>query len=289
MTVSSSLLLSAVSFRTAEIVFLSTIAFAFVAIVVGAFVKKGRPIFLGVALASGLTGIGFLVYAMVELYKNGVGLGAKNEALLYIFTILIVGVIVALALVFGKKNEAKDTRALVYGAVCMALSFGLSYIKLFELPQGGAVTFASLIPLMLYSYMFGIRRGVVIGALYGLLQFVQAPWFYHPVQFLLDYPIAFSAIGLTGLFNEIGLFPKIKPLGFALGALIAVTLRYFSHVISGIFVFGSGDPENYGAVAWSFLYNSFVYVDFAFDLVIGVVITASKSLMNLIEKNSSQR
>ncbi len=151
------------------------------------------------------------------------------------------------------------------------------------------MTFASLIPLMLYSYMFGIRRGVVIGALYGLLQFVQAPWFYHPVQFLLDYPIAFSAIGLTGLFNEIGLFPKIKPLGFALGALIAVTLRYFSHVISGIFVFGSGDPENYGAVAWSFLYNSFVYVDFAFDLVIGVVITASKSLMNLIEKNSSQR
>ncbi len=282
-------LVSAVSVEVAEIVFLSAIAFAFVAVCVGAFVKRFRSAFLAVALLSGLTGIGFLVYAMIALYKDGAGLGVKSEVLLYVFTVLIVACIVVLALVFGKKNVGKDTRALVYGAVSMALSFGLSYIKLFELPQGGSVTLASLVPLMIYSYMFGIRRGVVIGALYGLLQFIQAPWFYHPVQFLLDYPIAFSAIGLTGIFNEIGLFKKIKPVGFCIGAILAVTVRYLSHVISGVFVFGSGDPENYGAVAWSFLYNAFTYVDLAFDIVIGVILFSSKSLVKLIENNSLQQ
>lgn len=282
-------LVSAVSVEVAEIVFLSAIAFAFVAVCVGAFVKRFRSAFLAVALLSGLTGIGFLVYAMIALYKDGAGLGVKSEVLLYVFTVLIVACIVVLALVFGKKNVGKDTRALVYGAVSMALSFGLSYIKLFELPQGGSVTLASLVPLMIYSYMFGIRRGVVIGALYGLLQFIQAPWFYHPVQFLLDYPIAFSAIGLTGIFNEIGLFKKIKPVGFCLGAILAVTVRYLSHVISGVFVFGSGDPENYGAVAWSFLYNAFTYVDLAFDIVIGVILFSSKSLVKLIENSSAQQ
>lgn len=282
-------LVSAVSVEVAEIVFLSAIAFAFVAVCVGAFVKRFRSAFLAVALLSGLTGVGFLVYVMIVLYKDGAGLDVKSEVLLYVFTALIVACIVVLALVFGKKKVGKDTRALVYGAVSMALSFGLSYIKLFELPQGGSVTLASLVPLMIYSYMFGIRRGVVIGALYGLLQFIQAPWFYHPVQFLLDYPIAFSAIGLAGIFNEIGLFKKIKPVGFCLGAILAVTVRYLSHVISGVFVFGSGDPENYGAVAWSFLYNAFTYVDLAFDIAIGVILFSSKSLVKLIENNSAQQ
>lgn len=285
----SLLILSAVSVKTAEIVFLSTIAFAFVLIVIGAFIKRGKGVFNAIALASGLVGVGFLVYAMIALYKDGAGLGAKSEVLLYIFTALIVACIIVLALVFGKRNKSKDTRALVYGAVSMALSFGLSYIRLFELPQGGSVTLASLLPLMIYSYMFGIRRGVVIGALYGLLQFIQAPWFYHPVQFLLDYPIAFAAIGLTGIFNEIGLFKKIKPVGFCLGAVLAVTIRYFSHIISGIFVFGSGDPENYGAVAWSFLYNAFTYVDLAFDIVLGIIIFSAKPLVKLMENNSAQR
>lgn len=283
-----SLVLS-VSVEVAEIVFLSAIAFAFVAVCLSAFIKRLRSPFLAVALLSGLTGVGFLVYAMIALYKDGAGLDVKSEVLLYVFTLLIVACIVVFSLVFGKKKVDKDTRALVYGAVSMALSFGLSYIKLFELPQGGSVTLASLVPLMIYSYMFGIRRGVVIGALYGLLQFIQAPWFYHPVQFLLDYPIAFSAIGLTGIFNEIGLFKKIKPVGFCAGAILAVTVRYLSHVISGVFVFGSGDPENYGAVAWSFLYNAFTYVDLAFDIVIGVILFSSKSLVKLIESNSAQQ
>ena len=202
--------------------------------------------------------------------------------LLYVFTAVIVAIIAVLTLLFGKKKES-STKSIVYASVCIAMSFALSYIRFLELPQGGSITFASLLPLMVYSYMFGIRKGVVAGIIYGFLQFIQAPWFYHPIQFLLDYPIAFGAIGLTAILKEKNVLKGKAPLNFALGALIAVTLRYLSHVISGVFVFGSSDP-NYGAVAWSFLYNAFTFADLAVCLVAGVALFTSKTFNKLLER-----
>lgn len=226
--------------------------------------------------------LAIFIVSLVKLYKNNGSLGVKSEALLYVFTAIIIASIALLAILFGKKNTANNTKAITYAGICIATSFALSYIRFFSLPQGGSVTFASLVPLMIYSHMFGIRKGVIAGIIYGFLQFIQAPWFYHPIQFLLDYPIAFGAIGLSGLFHEKNIFNKKITLQFALGALVAVIIRYFSHVISGIFVFGSGDPENYGAVAWSFLYNSFAFADLAIALVAGCVLMNSKYFVKTI-------
>lgn len=234
----------------------------------------------------GVIGAGLLsifIVSLVKLYKGGGSLGIKSEVLLYVLTAIIVTIIVAIAFVFGKKNAINNTKSIVYAGICIATSFALSYIRFFSLPQGGSVTFASLVPLMIYSYMFGIRKGLIAGIIYGFLQFIQAPWFIHPIQFLLDYPIAFGAIGLTGLFNEKNLFKNKAVLSFALSAIIAVVIRYFSHVISGIFVFGSGDPENYGAVAWSFLYNSFVFADLAIALVASCALISSKYFLKTMK------
>ncbi len=227
-----------------------------------------------IAVSAGLLAI--MIITLIKQYKEIGSLGANAETALYLFSALIIVVIALIAIFFGKKSTANNTKAIVYAAICIATSFALSYIRFFELPQGGSVTFASLVPLMLYSKMFGIRKGVLAGVIYGFLQFIQAPWFYHPIQFLLDYPIAFGAIGLTGILSEKNVFNKKLPLQFALGALIAVTLRYLAHVVSGIYVFGSGDPENYGAVAWSFLYNAFTYADLAIALVAGCALMSSK-------------
>lgn len=235
---------------------------------------KKFSLFSFVAMGAALLVI--FILSLVELYRGGGSLGVKHEVLLYVFTAIIVAIIVAISLIFGKKNTINNTKTIVYAGICIATSFALSYIRFFSLPQGGSVTFASLVPLMIYSYMFGIRKGVIAGVIYGFLQFIQAPWFVHPIQFLLDYPIAFGAIGLTGLFHEKDLFKNKAALSFAFGAILAVILRYFAHVISGIFVFGSGDPENYGAVAWSFLYNSFAIADLAIALVAGCAIMSSK-------------
>jgi thiamine transporter len=245
--------------------------------------KEALPLFS--KISGGIVSLALLaliVSTLVKTYVEGGEIDVTGEVLLYLFTAILVAIIAVLALLFGKKKSF-DTKSIVYASVSVAMSFALSYIRFLELPQGGSITFASLVPLMIYSYMFGIRKGVVVGIIYGFLQFIQAPWFYHPLQFLLDYPIAFASIGLAGILNERNVLPKMKPLQFALGGLIAVTIRYLSHVVSGIFVFGSGDP-NYGAVAWSFLYNAFTYADLAVCLVAGCSLFASKTFLRLVDK-----
>lgn len=248
------------------------------------FTKKEKlPLFTKISF--GIVGVGLLallVAYMVKTYVDQPDINVTNEVLLYLITAVLIAALAVIALVVGKKREVNHTRSIVYASVSIAMSFALSYIRFLELPQGGSVTFASLVPLMVYSYMFGIRKGVVAGIIYGFLQFIQAPWFYHPIQFLLDYPIAFAAIGVTGLLKEKGVFENKKPLQFALGAIVAVVIRYLSHVVSGIFVFGSGDPS-YGAVAWSFLYNAFTFADLAVALVAGCALFASKTFVRLIE------
>lgn len=254
------------------------------ALVIAAFKPEISALFTKIAVAA--IGVGILVViivSMVNTYKGGIERSVGEEVQLYVYTAILIAVIAALALVFGKKTPALDTRGIVYAAVCIAMSFALSYVRFLELPQGGSITFASLVPLMVFSYMYGIRKGVLAGIIYGFLQFVQAPWFYHPVQFLLDYPIAFCAIGLAAIFHEVGLFKKSRVLQFALGAAAVSVLRYLSHVVSGIFVFGSADPDNYSAVAWSFLYNTFTFADIAIAIVAGSALFASRSFTKLLD------
>lgn len=269
------------------IVLLCTILVVAVAgIIVMAFKKEKLGLFAkicGTIIAA--VALGIFIYTTVMKYKTEGAKDVSSEVGLYMFTILVVAAVIVPTFIFGKKHVS-DTKSIVYGAMCIAMSFALSYIRFLELPQGGSITFASLVPMMVYSYMFGIRKGVLLGAIYGLFQFIQAPWFAHPIQFLLDYPIAFMAIGITGIFHELKILDDKRPLQFALGALIGVILRYFSHVISGIYVFGSGDPDNFGAVAWSFLYNSFTFADLAIALVAGCSLMASRQFTRLIDSQS---
>lgn len=187
--------------------------------------------------------------------------------------ILILGV----AFFFGKKATFSDTRSIVYGAIAIAMSFALSYARFIHLPQGGSVTFASLLPLMIYCCMFGTRRGIVVCLIYGCLQALQDTYIIHPVQFLLDYPLAFGMIGVSGFFCERTPLKKNKLIAFIVGAVIAVVLRYACHICSGVFAFADyADLETYDtAIAYSFAYNSFTMVDLAIDLAAGILLLLS--------------
>ena len=161
-----------------------------------------------------------------EWYKNFNLVGLTVSAVVFM---VLIGIIYFL----GGKRNISDTRSIVYGAISIAMSFALSYIKLVELPQGGSITLASLLPLMIYCCMFGTRRGVIACLIYGTLQAIQDPWIIHPMQFLLDYPLAFGMIGVSGIFIEKNVFKgKLQVVGFALGAIIAVVGRYICHVLS---------------------------------------------------------
>lgn len=200
---------------------------------------------------------------------------------MYLFTAVLVAAIVTGALL-GSKSAEYDSRALTYGAVCVALSFALSYVKFFSLPQGGSVTFASLLPLCLYSYMFGTRRGTVAAVVYGLLQFIQSPQFYEPMQALIDYPIAFGAIGLAGIARNFKFLKGNIFAEFAVGATIAIVLRYVAHVISGYFVFSSWAMEGYTAISWTFVYNLYTIADLAIVLAVGLAALTSKTVRRMI-------
>ena len=119
-----------------------------------------------------------------------------------LFTLIILAAIMAGMSISRKTWTAKS---LAYAALSIALAFVLSYVKLFRMPNSGSVTLASMLPLMLFSAAYSVGPGLLAGAAYGLLQYVQGGWFVHPIQFLLDYPLAFALIGLAGVYK---LLPK---------------------------------------------------------------------------------
>ena len=131
---------------------------------------------------------------------------------------------------------------------------------------------------MIFSYCFGVKKGLFAGVIYGILQFIQSPQVYQPMQVLLDYPIAFGAIGLAGLFANSSTI-KSPLLKFVLGATLAVTLRYIAHFLSGYYVFSSWAWPGYGAFAYSAIYNLYCFVDLAIILIPACPLFASKSFL----------
>ena len=182
------------------------------------------------------------------------------------FAIGALVVMVGLLIYLAKRPEKQgktDVRALTYGALCMAMSFVLSYIKLWSMPLGGSVTLASMLPLLWYSNKFGVKNGLIAGAAYGLLQLIQKPEIYHWVQVLLDYPLAFMMLGLAG---------SVKNL--QLGSIIGVAGRWVCHILSGAIFFAEWVPEGWSnAWVYSAAYNgAYLLVDLIICIVLSFVL-----------------
>ncbi len=212
-------------------------------------------------------------------YYNSNSASVKQIVLWICAAALAVGVI-ALTL-FDKRTFFFDSRSIAYAGVLCAMSFALSYVKLFRMPQGGSITLVSLLPLMLYSYLFGAKKGVFVGFVYGVLQSVQDPWIIHPAQFLLDYPVAFAAIGVAGLFKSSAFCKTVPQVKFAFGAILAGTLRFLCHVLSGVFAF-EAYANGQNVLVYSLAYNSYVFIDLLLVVVAGIVLLSSKSFQAIV-------
>lgn len=265
------------------------IAGAIAMLVASMFNAKATKI-AGIVTALGALG-GFIaiMVRMSDYYKLVAGdyPGANTTGL--IVSAVVFMVLIAAAYALGDKRKISDTRSIVYGAISIAMAFALSYARFFKMPQGGSVTFASLLPLMIYCCMFGTRRGILVCLVYGTLQALQDPYIIHPMQFLLDYTLAFGTIGVSGLFVEKGLFKGNKSVfGFIIGGVIAVLLRYACHVCSGVFAFADyADLEKYStALAYSFGYNSFTLIDMVITLAAGSVLFVSRAFMAQMSRSS---
>lgn len=172
---------------------------------------------------------------------------------------------------------SERTFRLVISAVMVALAVVLSLVKIFELPLGGSVTLCSMLPVMLIGYRYGPKWGLLTGFVYAVIQLLldlgkALGWGLSPtaltVSFIFDYLIAFSVLGLAGLYGK----------GFAryiLGMVTAVVLRFISHVIAGGTAYASWLPKSWKGHVWlySFAYNgSFLLPDFAICLVVAVIL-----------------
>ena len=214
--------------------------------------------------------------------------GKLNSPVLYILSALLVVVVVATSLIVGRKNKTPfDARAISMAGISIALSFVLSYVK-FEAAwlQGGSITLVSFLPICLFSYVYGMKKGLIVGFIYGLLQAIQDPYIVHPGQFLLDYPIAFSMIAFAGLLTDLNALDNLPRLKFSISAILVGLFRYIAHVISGVFAFGAyaADSGASSFFTYSAIYNTYVFIDIALVVVVGLVLFSSKSFLHELKK-----
>ncbi len=126
--------------------------------------------------------------------------GKFSETPLTAWIVVLVLVCLGAILWAATRSSKKwDARMVAFGAISVALSFVLSCIRLYRMPQGGSVTPGSMLPIMLFSASCGVGPGLLVGLLYGVLQYLQGGWFANVWQFALDYLLAFAALGLAGL------------------------------------------------------------------------------------------
>lgn len=167
------------------------------------------------------------------------------------------------------KQKLKNLNILTEISLCVALSFVLSFFKFFRLPWGGEVSFTA-IPILILASIRGWRAGITCGMIFGLVHFLQGGIFIHPLQFLLDYPLAYGALGLAGLFNNITFLNWVGNLMFLeVRILIGTTCRFLFHFASGIIFFKIFTPHTMDIIKYALIYNLSYMVP---DLILSFII-----------------
>ena len=159
------------------------------------------------------------------------------------------------------------TRRLTESAMLIALAVVLEIVGktiIPPMPFGGQLTIVSMLPIVLISYRHGVKWGLISGFGYSLVQMAlgagtvtaafQPGYFGDERQILnallmclLDYAVAYTALGLGGVFRG-----TIKNHGIALmcGSLVALGARYLAHIASGYILFA-------GWAEWFFTQEGF--------------------------------
>lgn len=171
-----------------------------------------------------------------------------------------------------KTKSHLKLRALCEGAIMVALAQVLGYLKFFELPQGGSITIGML-PIFLYCARWGFGPGMLASIVYSVLQLLLDGAYAWGWQSMVgDYILAFSVLGLAGLFHK-------NHYGFYYGILVGGFARFLVHYLTGVFVWGAYMPETFFGMTmttpwfYSALYNgSYMVLDCALVLLVGWIL-----------------
>ena len=170
------------------------------------------------------------------------------------------------------NNSRLTLRALTEGAIFVALAVVVGKLKLFELPQGGSINVAML-PIFFYCARWGFGPGMLATFVYSLLKLTFDGAYAWGWQSILgDYIVAFTVLGLAGLFHR-------QHYGFFIGTVVGALARFLVHYVVGATVWAEYMPETFFGMTmhspwfYSLLYNgSFILIDMVLCLVIGWLI-----------------
>jgi len=172
--------------------------------------------------------------------------------------------------IFGKEEKMNTTKRnknslkvkrLTESAILIALATVLSVLKLYEMPYGGSLTLASMMPIMIIAYRNSMAWGMSCAFIYGVIQQLLSvstlsyvtTWQSVVAVILLDYVVAFAVCGLGGAFRKV---TKNQTAAMLEGALLCCFLRYVCHLISGCTVWAGLSIPTEAAFLYSLLYNA---------------------------------
>lgn len=159
--------------------------------------------------------------------------------------------------------DRKKLNILVEGGLMIAMATILSYLKVYEMPQGGSITAVSMLPIILYATRWGVKDGLLAAMVYGVLQYLlQGGFSISPWSFLLDYLLAFGALGLAGFFYG----SKNKAVA---GAILGIVARFIILVLSGVLLWAAYAPKGVSPLKYSIIYNGSYMLP---ELVITIVV-----------------
>ena len=141
------------------------------------------------------------------------------------------------------STQQKRTTIMIEGALSIALCIVLEKINIFAMPQGGSVDF-ELIPLLLFTYRRGLKWGLYVGALTGIVKILLGGYFLNVFQVILDYPLAYACVGFAAF------HPRV------LSIFLAAAGQITCSVISGVLFFAQYAPEGQSPLMYSIMYNT---------------------------------
>lgn len=179
------------------------------------------------------------------------------------------------------REKKITTKQIVFAAMAIALATVIAtVIKLPSLPNGGSVTLFSMLVVTLVGYWYGPVIGITAAVGYGILQFITGPYVVHPLQVILDYPLAFGALGLSGFFSG-------KKNGLLKGYVAGVLGRFFFASLSGIIfytVYVESFRENMVAIWAGLVYNMTYILPEAVITILLISIPAVKDALAKIKQ-----
>lgn len=193
-----------------------------------------------------------------------------------VLLVILIVLFLLTAMFFAKgKTQKLSVRQLAFCAAAVALGTVLSNIKLLHFPTGGSITLLSMLVICLPGCWFGLGAGLMSGVAYGILQLLIDPYVLFPAQLIVDYLLAFGALGLSGLFAN-------AKNGVIKGYLAAVAGRYLFAVLSGWLFFGAYAWEGWNPLAYSLVYNAiYIFTEAAITIILLLLPPVKKTLRQL--------